>query len=263
MQEILDALWRALADCFRPRVLLWSLLPLVLIGVMAGALGWFWWADASLWMRGLLRGVGWLGGFWEWLGPTYLGILAALLLVLLVSPVLVILALLVASVSMTPQMVALVAARRFPDLERRQGAGWWQSLGWALMATLVAVLALLITLPLWLIPPLILLLPPLIWGWLTYRVLAFDALSAHASTLERRELMRQHRYRLLLIGVVCGFAGAAPSLLWASGLILVAAFWLLIPLAIWLYALIMAFSSLWFAHYCLSALADRRATGPV
>ena len=53
--------------------------------------------------------------------------------------------------------------------------------------------------------------------------------------------------------------GAAPSLVWASGWFFAAAFPLLIPVAIWIYTLVFAFSSLWFAHYCLAALAQLRA----
>ena len=117
----------------------------------------------------------------------------------------------------------------------------------------------MISLPLWLLPPLILLLPPLIWGWLTYRVMAFDALAAHASKEERREIFRRHRGWLLAIGVISGYLGAAPSVIWASGALLAAAFVILVPLAIWIYTLVFAFSSLWFAHYCLAALQALRA----
>jgi hypothetical protein len=124
---------------------------------------------------------------------------------------------------------------------------------------LLALIALLISVPLWLVPPLILVLPPLIWGWLTYRVMAFDALAEHASVEERREIFRRHRGWLLGIGVFCGYLGAAPSLLWASGALFVAAFVFLAPVAIWIYTLIFALSSLWFAHYCLSALETLRA----
>ena len=37
-----------------------------------------------------------------------------------------------------------------------------------------------------------------------------------------------------------------------------AAFVILVPLAIWIYTLVFAFSSLWFAHYCLAALQALR-----
>jgi hypothetical protein len=105
-------------------------------------------------------------------------------------------------------------------------------------------------------------LPPLIWGWLTYRVMAFDALAEHADREERRALLRQHRWPLLGIGVLTGYLGAAPSIVWASGALFAAAFVILVPLAIWIYTLVFAFSSLWFGHYCLAALERLRAEPP-
>jgi hypothetical protein len=62
--------------------------------------------------------------------------------------------------------------------------------------------------------------------------------------------------------VATGYMGAAPSLVWASGWFFAAAFPLLIPVAIWIYTLVFAFASLWFAHYCLAALARLRARPP-
>jgi hypothetical protein len=117
---------------------------------------------------------------------------------------------------------------------------------------------LLISIPLWFIPPLILLVPPLIWGWLTYRVMAFDALADHATGEERRELMKRYRPQLLGIGVLSGFLGAAPTLLWASGVVFLVLAPLMIGIAIWVYTLVFAFSSLWFAHFCLEALERLR-----
>jgi hypothetical protein len=38
---------------------------------------------------------------------------------------------------------------------------------------------------------------------------------------------------------------------------------LLVPLAIWIYTLVFAFASLWFAHYALAALQRLRAVVPV
>jgi hypothetical protein len=53
--------------------------------------------------------------------------------------------------------------------------------------------------------------------------------------------------------------GALPSLVWASGALMAAAFLVLVPLAIWIYALVFAFTSLWFTHYSLGALEALRA----
>ena len=259
---MLDALWRALADCLRVRVIAWSLFPLLLVAVMATLFGvWGWNASVSA-VQSWLERASWLQWLWGWMGASTASasvVAAAVMVVLMVSPVMVMLALAVVSVVMTPKMVELVAVRRFEHLQRKHGAGWVSSVLWALGATAVALVALLLSMPLWLLPPLVLVLPPLIWGWLTYRLMTFDALAEHASKAERQAILQTHRYRLILMGVVCGYIGAAPSMVWASGVVFAAAFWLLIPLAVWIYALVLAFSSLWFAHYALAALYSLRA----
>jgi len=185
--------------------------------------------------------------------------LAPLIIIFAVTPVIVVLSLLIVALLMTPALVALVAERRFPHLERKRGGSLAVSVLWALGSTLLALIALLISLPLWLVPPLILVLPPLIWGWLTYRVMTFDALAEHASKAERVEIFRRHRGWLLGIGILTGYLGATPSIVWASGALFAAAFVILAPVAIWIYTLVFAFSSLWFAHYSLAALEKLRA----
>lgn len=186
-------------------------------------------------------------------------VLAPLIVIFAVTPVIVVLSLLLVALLMTPALTLLVAERRFAGLARQRGASFAFSLLWSLGSTLLALVALVVSLPLWLVPPLILVLPPLIWGWLTYRVMAFDALAEHASADERREIFRRHRGWLMGMGLLCGYLGAAPTLVWASGALFAAAFVILVPLAIWIYTLVFAFSSLWFAHYCLAALQALRA----
>jgi hypothetical protein len=66
------------------------------------------------------------------------------------------------------------------------------------------------------------------------------------------------------MGVATGYLGAAPSIVWASGWFFAAAFPILIPVAIWIYTLVFAFSALWFAHFSLAALQVlRREREPV
>jgi hypothetical protein len=89
--------------------------------------------------------------------------------------------------------------------------------------------------------------------------MAYDALALHATPAERREIFMTHRWSLLGIGILSGYLGAAPSVLWASGAMFVAMAPILVPVAIWLYTLVFAFSSLWFTHYALSALQQLRA----
>lgn len=263
MNLFLDSFWRAVAYCLRPRVIALSFLPLVLMVALALGLGFYFWESTQDWVRGALEASSFLNTIWDWLQSVGAGslkvVLAPLIVIFAVTPIIVVLSLLMVAVFMTPALTLLVAERRFPQLERKRGGSMVSSLLWALGSTLLALVALLISVPLWLIPPLILVLPPLIWGWLTYRVMAFDALAEHASTEERREIFRRHRSFLLGIGVLCGYLGAAPSLIWASGAFFATMFVILVPLAIWIYTLVFAFSSLWFAHYCLAALHALRA----
>jgi hypothetical protein len=88
--------------------------------------------------------------------------------------------------------------------------------------------------------------------------MSYDALVDHASVEERRQIFKAHRGSLLAIGVISGYLGAAPSLVWASGAMFVVAAPVLVPLAIWIYTLVFAFSSLWFAHFTLDALEQLR-----
>lgn len=263
MRLLLDAFWRAAAYCLHPRVIALSMLPLGLMVLLAVGLGYFYWDAAVQAVLAWIETASWLGRLWIWLKDLgfgdVTGVVAPLLVVLLVTPVLVVVVLLIVALFMMPALVALVTERRFAQLERKKGGSVVASVAWSLGSTLLAVIALVVSMPLWLVPPLVLILPPLIWGWLTYRVMAFDALAEHASREERTELFRRHRGSLLLIGVVTGYMGAAPSLVWASGVVFLAAFYILIPIAIWIYTLVFAFSSLWFAHFCLAALERLRA----
>ena len=262
MGPLLDSFWRAAAYCLHPRVIVLSLLPLVIMSAISLTLGYFYWASALIAVRNHLESYAVVGTLLRWLETFGLGslqsVLAPTLLLFLVIPAIVLVSLLSVAMFMTPAMVALVAQRRFPQLERKKGGSLLASLFWSLGSTLLALIAMVLSLPLWLVPPLILVLPPLIWGWLTYRVMSYDALVDHASSQERKQIFETHRMPLLGIGMLSAYLGAAPSLIWASGALFVALAPILVPLAIWIYTLVFAFSSLWFAHYTLAALEQLR-----
>ena len=263
MKELLSSFWRAVGYCLHPRVILLSLLPVLLGGLLAGLLGWFFWEAATDAVAARLRDWAMVEAVLGWLdavGASWVRMAVAPAIVLaLTVPLLVVASLLSVALLMMPQLVDLVAARRFPELERRHGEPFWRSLLASAGATLAALAAMVLTMPLWLVPPLMLLLPPLIWGWLGYRVMCFDALAEHASREERLALMREHRLPLLGIGVVCGYLGAAPALVWALSAAALAFAPVLIVVSMWLYTLVFAFSGLWFIHYALAALQVLRA----
>lgn len=263
---VLDAFWRSCAYLLQPRVILLSLAPLAVVGGLAALAGWLWFDAAVALVQSGLDSIGAVTWTLAWLTTAGGGWLATsiapLVVVVLAVPLLVVLALLIVALVMTPALVSLVAARRFPLLGRKEGGGTWSSLAWSLGSTALALLALVVSIPFWFVPPLVLVLPPLIWGWLTQRVFAFDALAAHASAEERRSLMREGRWPLLAMGFLCGYLGAAPTLLWAFGALNLVLAPVLLVVSVWLYTLVFAFSSLWFAHLLLAALAMRRGAAP-
>jgi len=263
MRLFLDSFWRALAYCLMPRVITLSLLPLAMLMVLSVSWGYFYWAPTQDWVREMLASWQVLQSMMDWLQNNGAGELQAVMVPLVVifaiTPALVVVSLLAVSLMMTPALVDLVVQRRFAHLALKHGGTTLTSLAWTLGSTVIALLAMLISLPLWVVPPLMFIVPPLIWGWLSYRVMVYDALVEHASRDERLAIGRKHRVWLLLMGVLTGYMGALPSLVWASGALFAAAFLVLIPLAIWIYALVFAFTSLWFAHYSLGALEALRA----
>jgi Etoposide-induced protein 2.4 (EI24) len=263
VNRVFDAFWRAAAYCVHPRVILWSLLPLLAAGALVFALGWFFWEDAVTQVRAALEEWSLIASLLLWLesigGGAFRSVIAPLIVVALAVPVIVVGTLLLVAWLMTPALVNLVVERRFAGLERRGGASaWWQGVLWSIGCTLVALLVLGISIPLWFVPPLVLVLPPLVWGWLASRVLAFDALAAHATPGERRLVLHLERWRLLAMGVVCGLLGSAPSMVWAMGALALVFAPVIAVVSVWLYTLVFAFASLWFAHFSLARLQALR-----
>lgn len=262
MKSYLDALWRALAYCLLPRVIWLSVLPLVLSVSATGLLGYFFWETGVAQTRVVLDN--WsvtqsLLHLLDVLGlSSWRGMVAPLVLVAVAVPVIVVLCLLLVAQIMVPSLVTLVRARRFPDLQPLGSENWLlaalRSVGW----TILAVIVLLLSMPLWLIPPLGLIIPPVIWGWLSYRVMTGDVLSGVATRAERAAIFKAHRWPLWVIGLITGYLGATPTLLWAMGAVTLIFAPLIIMVSVWLYTGIFVFSALWFTHYALKALHTLR-----
>ena len=263
MVLLISSFWRAVLYCLHPKVILLSLLPLLFAMGTSGLLAYFFWQSAQEALLGMLDASVFVTTLAAWLAavglPALKAMLAPLILIVVLTPLVVVCTVLLVSTLMTPGLVRVVARRRFPELERRHGASFVASLGWALISCTLALAATIFTAPMWILPPLVLLIPPAIWAWLTYRVMAFDALADHASSAERQTILANHKSALISMGFVVGFLGATPSLLWSMGLMAIAMAPLLLPLSVWLYTVVFVFASLWFVHYCLAALEALRA----
>lgn len=268
MRALVNAYGRALLSQLHGKMLLLSVLPCVLSIVL--------WA-LLLWL-GLQPMIDFLGQQFaahdmykasgSLLATFGLGVVKTLIVpliaMLLLLPLMVLTALLFIGVVATPALLRHVGGRHFAQLEKRRGGSWLGSLRTAAGTALLFFVLWLLTLPLYMFPPLALLVQVLLWGWLTCRVMVYDVLADYADADERRVLLRQHRWPLLAIGVASGAAGALPGILWMFGTVLsVVLFPFLAALSIWLYVLIFIFSGLWFAYYCLEALAALRGAAPM
>src|SRR6266852_6333775 len=184
VNEILNALLKALASLFHPRMLALVLWPALGAILLWGGLGIYFWQD---WINLLTQLVAKTPLqdilieheiFW------IMGYLATFLLILLLTPLVLVTALLIASVVAMPVMVKHVARRQFPGLEMRHGGTVVGSLKNMLIALVTYCLLWLITLPFWLFGPFAILLPILLTAYLNQRLFRYDALAEHASPEE-------------------------------------------------------------------------------
>ncbi len=264
--SLFEAFWRALATVAQPRVWLLALAPLVLVLVCVGLLGWALWEPTLDAVRALVGRLELGDGAWRWLHDAGLGswrtVFVPMLVVVMALPLVLLLALLAVALLAAPGIARHVAQRRHPGLAMHEGCSLGRQLLWTAGTTLAALLALVLSLPLWLVPPLALVLPPLIWGWLAARVLAYHALAGHATAEERRRVRRGRRWALWAMGVGTGYLALLPALLWSVGSVafVLAPFFLLA--AALGFVVVFVFAAAWFAQLVLAELAALRALEP-
>lgn len=263
MRPVLNAFGRAIWSQLHFKMLLLSVLPFVLSIVVWGFALWLYLQPM---IDGLLNYFHEYDGFrysndilmWVGLGAFKM-VVVPLIAMWILLPLMILTALIFVAVMAMPVIARHVGSRQYSALETRKGGTLLGSLWMSGSSFVIFLLLWLVTLPLALIPPLTFVIQPVLWGWLVYRVMAYDALAEHADAEERKTILRTHRWQLLAIGAITGAMGAAPSLLWLGGAFSVIFFPLLAAAAIWLYVLVFIFSGLWFQHYCMDALTRHRA----
>jgi len=263
MNDLLRSFGRALTSVFHPAMLFLTFVPFFVAAAVWGAVLYVFWQPLLDLVRGSLANwpsMAYVYHLFDALGFSWLrATIAPFLVIILTIPLIVIsVLLLIVAISM-PRVIRHLSTRQYAMLEMRRGGNWYGSLLHSLVTTVVCLIVMVCTLPLWLLPPFFALIPPLLWGWLTYRVMTYDALALHASVEERRALVRNHRLPLLVIGVVSGLLGSLPTAIWAVSAWLLVFFPVLAAVTIWIYAFILVFTALWFGHYCLRALQRIRA----
>lgn len=230
MGEVIVAFGKAGRDLTRAGVLWQAVWPPLLAFFFWAFVATAVWAHGIAVMTGLLPEIPWAG--WSWIAHW-----AAVFLLLAVFAALVYFtAMLLVAVFSLPRMIAIVAARDYPDLVRHGENAFWGSLANTLGAGAIFVAGWLVTLPLLLVPGAILVLP-LFWAsWLNQRVFRFDALVEHAARSELRLVVAAARPRFYLAGFGTALTAHVPFVN------------MLTP----------AFTALVYVHLCLSALRRLR-----
>ena len=209
--NVAGALLYGLANLFHPRMLWLMLWPMLVALAIWGTAALFLWARLAVWLAGLLR---------PWIEPT-LGyvhldfgdaalIAANVVLFLLFVPLVYLTALFILGVFGMQKMVEHVASRSFPQLERRRGGGTAGSI-WNGIVALAGMLAMfIVSIPLWLLPPLWPLIPLAILSWVNQRLLRYDALAEHADAAEMRRVFEERRGSLYLLGFLLALLAYVP-----------------------------------------------------
>ena len=206
MGDVMLALRRSVSTLARGRVWLYMLAPaIVAVIVMVGlSLALLERLIADLIEQPPLSWVVAWGAFWV---AELLAALGGWLLILSASYLV---ALLLTAIVVLPLLLNHLAAVDYPDLARQGSdsliASTWNSVA----AALLFVVGWLLTLPLWLIPGVALVLPIFWMAWLNRRTFAFDALAAHATPGEWRELRRTQAMPLLALGLAMALLAHLP-----------------------------------------------------
>ena len=263
LPQVFKSFGMALVGTMHPRMLWLSLRPFLIVSVLWGCLIWLTWTPAlellsiflttSIFTSWIQDGLIWAGfeNARAWIAPLFF--------VMLIIPLITISLLVFIAFSTVPAIVRIASRQsQFQDLECKRGGGLFGSLFYSLWSALICLALIMLTLPIWWVPPLVAVLPPLLWGWLTMRLMSYDVLAKHASTEERDLLIEKYRWPLLCMGIASGMLGAVPTFFWATSALALVLFPIVSFVALWIYSLIFVFAALWFSYFLLDALKQLR-----
>lgn len=263
MQLVFKSFGLALVGTMHPKMLWLSLRPFLMVSVLWGCLIWLTWTPAlemlsiflttSIFTSWIQDGLIWAGfeNARAWIAPLFF--------VMLLIPLISISLLVFIALTTVPAIVKMVTRQpAYRYMEQKKGGGLLGSFIYTIWSALICLTLVMLTLPVWWVPPLVAVLPPLLWGWLTMRLMSYDVLAQHASPQERDALLQQHRWPLLAMGIASGMLGAVPTFFWATSALALVLFPLVSFVALWVYSLIFVFAALWFAHYLFEALKELR-----
>jgi CysZ protein len=239
VEAVIRACFGAVRSFVHPIILAVLLVPMVIALAIWIGVGWVYWGTWTHAIQNLVTSHITLTWAANWDLPRLISWIAAAVVIATLAPVVILTAVLIATLFAMPVLVRHVTRSDFPDLERRHGGTVIGSLWNALAASALFALLWIATLPLWLLGPVAALPPLLLSAYLNQRLFRYDALSEHADAAEMVQVFEIARGRLFLLGLLTGALYFIPPLN------------LIAPI----------FAALAFIHLCLDELQRLRAGG--
>lgn len=211
--NVLASLGFGLVNVFHPRMIWLMIWPMLVSLAVWVTVAFFLWSRLAVWIAEVLKQ--WAAPIAGW-APFDLGtaatFIANFMLLVLFFPLVYLTALFILGIFGMDKMVDHVAAQMSPSPERRRGGGAAGSIWNGIVSLTGIVLLFLVSLPLWLVPPLGPIAVLAILSWVNQRLLRYDAVSQHADKDEMHRLFREHRGGLYSLGLLLALAGYIPFL---------------------------------------------------
>jgi hypothetical protein len=229
MGGVFQAFKRAAVSQCHPSMLFAVLLPFLISLVGAILLLWFFWSPLTDWLRDEASRWSVVNNVDEWLVAVGLFSLKVYLVPVVAAAILL-------PVSGILGLAIAVGHREYAVIVRQGRYATAVSVWNAAWVSIAFAVGWLLTLPLWLVPPMAILLSVFWWAFAFSRMMRIDAIVEHASPDERRLLLRRHNAGFWVIGLICSLINLLPPA------------WIFLPV----------FSALVFAHYGLDSLQRLR-----
>ena len=206
MGEVMLALARTFGSLRTGKVWLYVLTPALLslllaIGLAIWVLGWAVEQMMAFPPMTLLVGWGlvWLAHILAYLGGWMAIVALAYLMASLLSAIVIM-----------PLILRYLSQGEYRDVAAMGKDSFVEAAVNSIDASLVFIVAWVVTIPLWLIPGFSLLVPLLLMGWLNRRTFAYDALSMHATDGEWASLRAAQKTPLFMLGLTMALLAHIP-----------------------------------------------------
>lgn len=238
--SVAQAFKRALVSQCHPTMLFAVLLPFLIALVGAFLLLWLFWTPLTDWLRVEASHWDFVNRTDEWLVAMGLFSLKIYLIPVIAAAILLpvsgILGLAIAAVFVMPLVLRHVGQREYAGLAHQGKFSTAVSVWNAVWVSAAFAAGWLLTLPLWLVPPMAVVLSVFWWAFAFSRMMRLDAIVEHASPAERKIILKRNNGGFWVIGLICSLLNLLPPA------------WIILPV----------FSALVYAHYGLDAVQRLR-----